>query len=155
MRLRYLVAAATVVVCGLAVAVAVSANRGSAAANANDSLFAALAGKNERPKADRDGRGSFSATFDGNQICYGYVVKNIGDPVAAHIHKAPAGKNGDVVVSLGSPGSGDPGSESGCGAIDAALKKDILRRPANYYVNVHNVEFQGGAVRGQLFAKSP
>ena len=155
MRLRYLVAAATVVVCGLAVAVAVSANRGSAAANANDSLFAALAGKNERPKADKDGRGSFSATFDGNQFCYGYVVKNIGDPAAAHIHKAPAGKNGDVVLSLSPASSGDPGSVSGCNAIGTALKKDILRRPANYYVNVHNADFPNGAVRGQLFARSP
>jgi len=27
---------------------------------------------------------------------------------------------------------------------------DIIKNPANYYVNVHNAEFSNGALRGQL-----
>ncbi len=145
----------------LAVAVAVSADRGSSAASAKSSLFAALAGKNEigtdgrKGAGDRDGRGSFSATVDGGQLCFGLVVKNIAAPVAAHIHKGTAGKNGGVVVPLTPPGSGDPGGSSGCVEVERSLLKAILKNPARYYANVHNADFPGGAVRGQLFAKSP
>lgn len=155
MRLRYVITAGAVAVCALAVAVAVAAERGASAAKASDSLFAALAGKNERPAGDTDGRGSFGATFDGGRLCYGYTVKNIAKPAAAHIHKGVAGTNGEVVITLRVPRSGNPGSASGCVAVGAALRKDILRRPATFYVNVHNGAFPGGAVRGQLFAKSP
>jgi hypothetical protein len=155
MSLRFAVTALAAAVCVLAVAVAVSAQRGSSAASAKDSLFAALAGKNERPKADKDGRGSFAANFEGGQLCYGYVVRNIADPAAAHIHKGSAGKNGDVVITLDTPSSGDPGTVSDCVNVSSTLRKQILRRPATFYVNVHNADFPGGAVRGQLFAKSP
>ena len=154
MKLRYVITAMVAAACTLVVTVAVSAQDGSSAAN-DDSLFAALAGKNERPRADEDGRGSFGATFEGDQLCYGYVVKNITDPIAAHIHTGTAGKNGGVVIPLAIPASGDPGTVSGCTDVDPALKADILRRPATYYVNVHTADFPGGAVRGQLFAKAP
>jgi hypothetical protein len=155
MTLRIAMAALAAALSALAVAVVVSAQNGSTSATAKDSLFAALAGKNERPKADKDGRGSFAANFVGGQLCYGYVVKGIGDPAAAHIHKGTAGKNGDVVIPLDTPSSGNPGTVSDCVDVAAGLKKDILRRPSTYYVNVHNADFPGGAIRGQLFAKSP
>jgi hypothetical protein len=155
MRSRLAVTLAAAALAALAVAVVVSAQQGSSSATARDSLFAAMAGKNEKPKGDRDGRGSFAASFDGEQLCYGYVVKNIADPTAAHVHKGSAGKVGDPVITLDTPASGDPGTVSDCVAVDAARRRDILRRPATYYVNVHNADFPAGAVRGQLFARSP
>jgi hypothetical protein len=40
---------------------------------------------------------------------------------------------------------------AGCkGDVAASLTRDIRRHPAAYYVNVHNLEFPGGAIRGQL-----
>ena len=42
------------------------------------------------------------------------------------------------------------GFSSGCVDVGRALAKEILKNPADYYVNVHNAEFPGGALRGQL-----
>ena len=42
------------------------------------------------------------------------------------------------------------GSSSGCVEAGRTLAKDILKNPADYYVNVHNAEFPGAALRGQL-----
>jgi hypothetical protein len=126
----------------------------------NRALFAVLTGRKEvdaegnRGVGDPDGRGSFSATVDGNQLCHGITVKNIDTPAAAHIHKGRANQAGPVVVPLAHPSSGDPGASSACATVDGALLQAILKNPHKYYVNVHNADFPGGAVRGQLFRKS-
>ena len=123
-------------------------------------LFAVLTGRKEvdaegnRGVGDPDGRGSFTATIDGDQLCFGITVKNIDTPIAAHIHKGGPNVAGPVVVTLEHPSSGDPGASSDCATVDEALLQAILKNPRKYYVNVHNVPFPGGAVRGQLFRKS-
>jgi hypothetical protein len=102
---------------------------------------------------DRNGRGSFSGIFDGDTLCYGLTVANIGKPLSAHIHKAPKGENGDIVVTLKQPRTGDPGASSRCVAVDPAVADDIRANPAGFYVNVHNEQFPNGAVRGQIFGR--
>jgi hypothetical protein len=71
--------------------------------------------------------------------------------VAAHIHVAPVGQAGPVVIPLFT----QPVNAATVGPTcltdpDKNLLKDILRNPHNYYVNVHNAPFPNGAVRGQL-----
>lgn len=123
-------------------------------------LFAVLTGRKEvddegrRGAGDPDGRGSFTASVDGGQLCFGFTVKNIDAPGAAHIHKAGPSRNGPIVVPLTQPSSGDPGASSGCVDVDRALSRAILRSPGKYYANVHTTAFGAGAVRGQLFARS-
>jgi hypothetical protein len=102
---------------------------------------------------DRNGRGSFSGIFDGDTLCYGLTVANIGKPVAAHIHEAPRGESGDVVVTLRQPRTGDPGASHQCVEVDSAVADDIRANPSGFYVNVHNEAFPSGAVRGQIFSK--
>jgi hypothetical protein len=124
---------------------------------ANRALFAVLSGRKEvdaqgdRGAGDRNGRGSFSATVDGDELCFGLTVKNLDMPGAAHIHRGGPRRNGPVVVPLEHPGDGDPGAAAGCVTVRDALMARILRRPGRYYVNVHTAAFPGGAVRGQLF----
>jgi CHRD domain len=108
----------------------------------------------ERGAGDPNGRGSFSATLDGRQLCYGIQVKNINDPAAAHIHRGGRLVAGPVVQELEHPESGDPGSSSACVRLSRSLTRDLKDNPRGFYVNVHNAAYPNGAVRGQLFARS-
>ena len=125
-------------------------------------LFAVMTGRKEvdangrRGAGDLNGRGSFTAIVDGNQLCFGITVKNLGAaPTAAHIHgPARPNQNAGIVVALSPPSGGDPGASSGCVTVDPATAQAILKTPRKYYVNVHTAQFPAGAVRGQLSRRS-
>lgn len=144
------------------VAVAVLAVAGTVGAQGGGerALFGVLSGAKEVDESgdpgagDANGRGSFSATLDGRTLCYGIQVKNIGDPIAAHIHRGGRRTAGPVVQTLVHPESGDPGASSDCVRLSRGLAGDLRARPGGHYVNVHNVAFGAGAVRGQLFARA-
>jgi hypothetical protein len=129
--------------------------------NSGKLLFASMSGKREvnaqgnRNAGDPDGAGSFTATIDGDQLCFGITVRNLDNPVAAHIHSGGPNVMGPVVIPLTQPSAGDPGASSGCVTVTAAQSRALLSRPARFYANVHTAAFPNGAVRGQLFAKSP
>jgi hypothetical protein len=65
----------------------------------------------------------------------------------AHIHAGVTGMAGDVVVTLDPP---TRGFSANCTTVDPAVAGAIAATPSAYYVNVHNAEFEAGAVRGQL-----
>jgi CHRD domain len=123
-------------------------------------LFAVLTGRNEvdangrRGAGDPDGRGSFTAIVDGNQLCFGVTVTNLDAPVAAHIHAGRRNQSNPPLVPLTQPATGDPGAASGCVTVDPTVAQAILKNPHKYYFNVHTAAFPGGAVRGQLSRKS-
>jgi len=113
-------------------------------------LQTSLTGAAEAPNpGDPDGGGTARVTVNPGQarICYELTVSNIAPATAAHIHEAPAGVAGPIRVNLAAPSDGD---SSGCVAVTRKLALEILKDPADYYVNVHNTAFPGGAVRGQL-----
>jgi hypothetical protein len=113
-------------------------------------LTTTLTGEQEVPgPGDPDGTGSATVTVNPGQgvLCYELSVFGIAPAEAAHIHEAPFGMAGGVVVTLAPP---TDGSSSGCIAVGRVLAKDILKKPADYYVNVHNADFPDGALRGQL-----
>lgn len=113
-------------------------------------LSTTMDGAQEVPgPGDPDGTGSATITLNHGQaeVCFQLTVSNIAPATAAHIHVAPLGDPGPVVVGLTPPTSG---SSSGCVSADPELVKAILQNPDAYYVNVHNAEFPAGAVRGQL-----
>jgi hypothetical protein len=148
---------ALAVATGAGVASATGGSTAQSAAKRSTALVAVLTGANEldpatlkRGVGDPDGRGSATVLIDGTRVCFGIVVTKLGDPLAAHIHKARRKQNGSIVVPLTQPSSGNPGASSGCVDATATVARDIRRHPARYYVNVHTREFGGGAVRGQL-----
>lgn len=110
-----------------------------------------LSGSNEVPgPGDPDGSGEVTLQLNPGlqQICFQLTVSDIAAATASHIHKAPAGVAGPVVVPLTPPPTS--GSSSNCLSVDRDLILDIIQHPEEYYVNVHNADFPAGAIRGQL-----
>jgi hypothetical protein len=113
-------------------------------------LATTLTGAVEVPgPGDPDGAGTATLAVNPGlgQICYELTVSGIAPATAAHIHVGAVGVAGPVVVPLAPPTGG---SVSACAEVDRELALKILKRPADYYVNVHNADFPAGAVRGQL-----
>jgi len=111
-----------------------------------------LSGANEVPPADPDGSGTASVTVNVGQqrVCWDIDVNNIAAPTRGHIHKAPAGSNGAIVVGFFEAANVDLNGCTATGSLGRELLTDIIQHPSDYYVNVHNAEFPGGAIRGQL-----
>lgn len=114
-----------------------------------------LSGANEVPAAATPGSGTVSMTFDdvtNTILTIDVFVRDLLATVSAsHIHLAPAGSNGGVIVNLGSAYLPDGGG--------FRLVVNNLAFPAanvgalmsgGTYVNVHTSTFPGGEVRGQL-----
>jgi hypothetical protein len=79
--------------------------------------------------------------------------KNGETYVAGHIHLAPAGIAGPIVVPLfASPGTTARHiRQSGVATPNAGTTGAALcTNPSAYYVNYHTTAFPGGAIRGQL-----
>lgn len=113
-------------------------------------LYATLLGSNEFPVlGDPDGEGYAEITLNQGQgtITYTINVEGIDPAAAAHIHFGMAGTAGPVVVGLNPPTNG---MVTGVAYVDKELIKAIRQNPSAYYVNVHNAQYPGGALRGQL-----
>lgn len=128
----------------------------------------ALSGANEfgpsgepiNPHGDGD-RGSVVLTLNQGkgQLCwaFGALTMTAGEPLpqAAHIHQAPAGFAGGIVVHLFGSG-GAPSAPTSyptsteCVAVAPDLVKQIRKNPDRYYVNLHNSTHPAGVMRAQL-----
>ncbi|MEX0760971.1 MAG: CHRD domain-containing protein [Dehalococcoidia bacterium] len=70
-----------------------------------------MTGDQEVPARDTraQGQANFKLSDDGETMSYKVIVANIHNVVAAHIHIAPAGENGPVVVWLVGANAPEPG----------------------------------------------
>jgi hypothetical protein len=112
------------------------------------SYTAIMTGGAEAPNpGDPDGSGVALIRIDGTTVHYSIVTQNILTATAAHIHRGAAGvPSGPVVIGFDAntlTGGSAPG-------VAQTLIDEITANPGNFYVNVHNSSFPGGAVRGQL-----
>jgi hypothetical protein len=110
---------------------------------------AALSSGQEVPKQvvkDAAAHGQFKGTLTGSKLTWKLTfAKLTGPATAAHIHMAPKGQSGNVVVPLCGPcTNGQTGTSTITASVLAAFKKHLL------YVNVHTDKNQNGEIRGQL-----
>jgi len=122
---------------------------GATSASASAAPAIPLNGDQENPAADADGHGFFTYDLDGTSFCYTLEFRRIDTAFAAHIHRAPRGVNGGIVIPL-SVGDGSGTRVEACTTTTPELAAEITANPKNFYVNVHNQPFPGGAIRGQL-----
>jgi hypothetical protein len=144
-----------------------------------------LKGANENPPNASRARGVaiFKVSKDGSSIDYRLIVAKINNPFQAHIHMAPAGVNGPIVVWLFPSTAPAPGP-LGVGRVDGLIAKGTITSAnlvgplagktlkdlldaitnSNTYVNVHTNDgvapvtntpgdIPGGEIRGQLGPK--
>ncbi len=114
-------------------------------------LRTTMDGEQEVPgPGDIDGRGEAKVKIKEHkdQLCVDMEVTYIDQATAAHIHHAPAGSAGAVVVNLPIPDA--EGKADGCVDVDSQLLGKIKDNPQDYYINIHNNPYPNGAIRGQL-----
>jgi len=128
-----------------------------------------LDGSNEVPAnvSKATGEAVFKLSKDGTMLHYKLIVANIEDVRMSHIHLAPAGTNGGVVVWLypaGPPPVLLAGTSNGViaegviktenlvGALAGKQLSDLVDaiKVGNAYVNVHTLMYPGGEIRGQI-----
>lgn len=113
-----------------------------------------LSGANEvEAPGDDDGWGLGAVGVGADSVVYYIWVTDLAAPTAAHIHAAPAGANGGVVIDFEAvfTDAGD-GSHVAYGEVSAGAGTlaSLLDDPTAYYINVHNADHPAGAVRGQV-----
>ncbi|MBT8208210.1 MAG: CHRD domain-containing protein [Acidimicrobiia bacterium] len=115
-----------------------------------DNAIALLTGGAEVPPVDSAGVG-LGAVFvdhDAGALCWSLIASGIGEATGAHIHEAPVGENGGVVVFF------DPfdGFDAGCQYLDAETLEHLTADWSGFYINIHTEAVPSGELRGQLTA---
>lgn len=155
--------------CAVAASVLLTAH--AQAGHTNELLVANLDGReevgtqnNRRIAGDPNGRGeAYVFGIDGDEftLCYIVAVEKVqlvpvGSGMMAHIHEGARGSNGPVVAALAGPEDGNSAdclTEGESGKFpsgEPGIVQRILNNPDDFYINVHNPEYPGGAIRGQL-----
>jgi hypothetical protein len=106
-----------------------------------------LDGRHEIPAVSTAATGTGSVTILMDQSVSGKVVTSGVAGTAAHIHMAPAGQNGPVIVTLSKTADNVWSVPPGIRLTDAQYEQF---KQGNLYVNVHSAANPNGEIRGQL-----
>ncbi|HET9446835.1 MAG TPA: CHRD domain-containing protein [Steroidobacteraceae bacterium] len=106
-----------------------------------------LTGKEEVPAVETAATGTGTITVGADKSISGSVTTKGVEGVAAHIHHAPAGKNGPPIVPLEKTGDGVWSVPKGSKLTDEQL---AAYKAGELYVNVHSAAHKGGEIRGQI-----
>jgi hypothetical protein len=109
---------------------------------------AVLEGSQEVPPVATGGSGKCSVTLSNFAVSVDCSFQGLtANAVASHIHLAPVGTNGPVILPL-TPTAAKAGSITGNGVLTAQQAAEL--RAGNTYVNLHTSAFPPGEIRGQI-----
>jgi hypothetical protein len=112
-----------------------------------EDLKVSLTGDEEVPAVTTQATGAGKITIaDDKSVSGGIKTTGIAG-IMAHIHEAPAGKNGPVIIPLEKKGDDEWLVPAGAKLTDAQYE---AFKAGNLYVNVHSAEHKGGEIRTQL-----
>jgi hypothetical protein len=111
-------------------------------------------------RLDRDTAGNLTQAIVDFRVDYHFgSTENVR---AFHIHRAPAGVNGPVVID---PRFSPPFDATGSGKIFRSVAitdptgldtvRALIAKPSDFYFNLHTASAPGGLIRGQLAPADP
>lgn len=107
----------------------------------------ALAGAQEVPPVTTTASASGTIAVAADLAISGSINTTGVEGTMAHIHKAPAGQNGPVVVPMVKTADNVWSIPAGAKLTEAQYQ-DL--KDGNLYINVHSAAHKGGEIRGQL-----
>jgi len=110
-------------------------------------LKIALSGSHEIPPVTTSATGAAIINVGADKAVRGSVTVSGLSPTAVHIHEAPAGKNGPIVIPLTQTGPDVWSVPENIKLTDVQFESF---KAGNLYVNVHTVANRGGEIRGQI-----
>lgn len=131
----------------LAMAWVISAGCSATGAGKTEEIKVKLTGDQQVPPVKTAASGSGAIVISSDKSVRGSISTTGVEAIAAHIHEAPAGKNGPVIIPL------TKGSDNTWSVGPGAKLTDpqyASYRAGNLYVNVHSAANKGGEIRGQL-----
>ena len=118
----------------------------AAAAVQAQEIKVTLVGSQENPPVTTTATGTATVTVNADMSVSVSVTTSGMTATASHIHMAPAGQNGPVIVPFTK--SGDAWVSSPTAKLTEAQYAAF--KAGNTYVNVHSAAFPGGEIRGQI-----
>jgi hypothetical protein len=121
-------------------------------------LSSTLSGANEVPPNASPGTGTVAVDVDviAQSVCVSYTFAGLtANATGAHIHLAPPGVSGPIVIPFSAPPAATNGTVNECVVVpNQALLDNLAANPQQYYFNIHSVALPGGELRGQLGTES-
>ena len=109
-----------------------------------------LTGTNETPAVDTSASGSGTVTVGPDRTVHADITVTGMQATMAHIHEAPTGKAGKVIIPLTEEGANHFVSPPGAKLTEEQYE---AYKAGNLYVNVHSAQHKAGEVRAQLAAR--
>jgi hypothetical protein len=106
-----------------------------------------LTGAEEVPAVTTSATGKGTITVKDDKSVSGSVTTSGLAGLAAHIHAAPAGKNGGPIITLTKKGDNEWVVPEGAKLTD---EQYAAYKAGGLYVNVHTAANKGGEIRAQL-----
>ncbi|CAG9932381.1 CHRD domain-containing protein [Candidatus Nitrotoga arctica] len=112
-----------------------------------DAMNVTLSGDEEVPTVSTSASGVGKIEVAGDKSIRGSITTTGIDGTAAHVHQAPAGKNGPVIITLKKTSTNVWEIPSGTSLTDGQYAN---YKAGELYLNVHSVANKDGEIRGQL-----